>query len=102
MKKFIHYKHYEVDRKKYETGVKVLDNYTWATDNMDEPVNCICYEKELTYGECYTSKRWYSFTGLWGLWVCPECYKKESQYQVCSYPCLPSVQSGQRMYLGLC
>lgn len=81
MKKIIHYKHYEVDRKKYETGVKVLDNYTWATDNMDEPVNCICCEKKLTYGECYTSRRWFSSNGLWGLWVCPKCYSQEWEEQ---------------------
>ena len=46
------------------------------TDNMNEVVNCARCGKELTYGQCYTSKQIHNHVGL-GYGVCEECYRKE-------------------------
>lgn len=48
-----------------------------TTDDMSTKVNCASCGKELTYGECYTSRQIQLRGSGLGLGVCSECYEKE-------------------------
>lgn len=76
----VKYRHYEVNRIDYVTGIKDIE-YVWSTTDYDKEINCICCERTVKFGDCYTSRRYYNVSGLWGLWVCPECYKQEWEEQ---------------------
>lgn len=74
------YRHYDVNRTDYVMGIKDIEHVA-TTKDYEKEINCICCERTVKFGDCYTSRRYYSASGLWGLWVCPECYKKEWEEQ---------------------
>lgn len=48
---------------------------TYSVD-MDEIVNCPHCGRQVTFGECYTSRQIHTEHGM-GFGVCEECYEKE-------------------------
>lgn len=45
-------------------------------DDMDEKINCANCGKEVTFGECLTSRRIHTEMGM-GYPVCDDCYDEE-------------------------
>lgn len=56
---------------------KELDEYTFYTENLEKEITCANCGKKFEFGAAYTSRRWFTVNGVWGLWVCGKCYKKE-------------------------
>ena len=75
------------DFKKHEyEKVEIPDNYNIILHSFDmgRKINCIHCKKELTYGECYTSRRYHTEHGF-GYPVCPTCYEEEWYVERASY-----------------
>lgn len=74
-------RHYK-NESDFEYIVKEVSNrqgkrYRYYTEDPCETIDCINCGKEVKNGLYYTSKEWFSPSGLWGFGVCEECYKKE-------------------------
>lgn len=69
-------RHY-TDKHNFDYVVKDLGNYVFVTDDMDKEVICASCGKKFKFGDAYTSKEWFTASGIWGLWVCGDCYEKE-------------------------
>ena len=69
-------KHY-TDRHNFDYVVKDLGNYVFTTNDMEKEVICANCGKKFEFGLAYTSKEWFTASGIWGLWVCGDCYEKE-------------------------
>ena len=65
---------------KYE-DVQIDDKCSMYEDDMDKIIKCPNCNKDVKFGDCYTSKQYHNDFGF-GYAVCGECYEKEwKQYQ---------------------
>ena len=62
-------------KQKYE-DVEINDNCPLYEMDLDRIINCANCEREVKYGETYTSRKYHNQYGL-GYPVCPECYAEE-------------------------
>ena len=59
------------------SDVEVPDGCTCYEDSLDEMVTCPGCGGRVRFGSCYTSRRFYTQSGLWALAVCPACHERE-------------------------
>lgn len=45
--------------------------------DMDYMIHCPNCKKAVTFGESYTSRRWFFRPGVFGMYVCPACHEEE-------------------------
>lgn len=57
--------------------VKVPDGCTTYEVDKESMVTCPGCGRRVMYGNCFTSKRFYTSDGLWAFSVCPVCHGKE-------------------------
>lgn len=55
---------------------QIDDKCSMYEDDMDTIVKCPGCNKDVKYGDCYTSKQYHNDIGM-GYAVCEKCYKKE-------------------------
>lgn len=65
---------------KYEE-VEINDNCPLCEMDLDRRINCANCEREVKYGETYTSRKYHNQLGL-GYPVCQECHEDEIKEEI--------------------